>query len=90
VAGSCGHSNEAARSIKRMKNSNLLTVFQFSKNGFFIGVKPAYTVCSDENFREKFKSENFLENFPDMVSLFTFYTVIIMLIYTSPFILIGR
>jgi hypothetical protein len=25
-----------------------------------------------------------------MVSLFTFYTVIIMLIYTSPFILIGR
>jgi hypothetical protein len=26
----------------------------------------------------------------DMVSLFTFYTVIIMLIHTSPFILIGR
>jgi hypothetical protein len=25
-----------------------------------------------------------------MVSLFTFYAVIIMLIYTSPFILIGR
>jgi hypothetical protein len=51
---------------------------------------------SDENFREKFKSENFPENFPffirtvDMVSLFTFYTVIIMLIYTPPFIRIGR
>jgi hypothetical protein len=26
----------------------------------------------------------------DMVSLFTFYNVIIMLIHTSPFILIGR
>jgi hypothetical protein len=53
---------------------------------------------SDEHFPEKFKSEmeNFPENFPffirtvDMVSLFTSYTVIIMLIYTSPFILIGR
>jgi hypothetical protein len=48
---------------------------------------------SDENFPEKFKSENFPLFFirtVDMVSLFTFYTVIIMFIYTSPFILIGR
>jgi hypothetical protein len=47
---------------------------------------------SDENFPEKFKSENFpfFIRIVDMVSLFTFYTVIIMLIYTSPFILIGR
>jgi hypothetical protein len=57
---------------------------------------PSCIVNSDENFPEKFKSENFPENFPffirtvDMISLFTFYTVIIMLIYTSPFILIGR
>jgi hypothetical protein len=59
-----------------------------------------HVLSSDENFPEKFKSENFPEKiqkiFPflirtvDMVNLFTFYTVIIMLIYTSPFILIGR
>jgi hypothetical protein len=50
-----------------------------------------YTV-SDENFPKKFKSENFpfFIMTVDMVSLFTFYTVIIMLIYTSPFILIAR
>jgi hypothetical protein len=53
-------------------------------------------LTADENFPEKFKSDNFPKIFPffirtvDMVSLFTFYTVIIMLIYTSPFILIGR
>jgi hypothetical protein len=48
-------------------------------------------LTSDENFPEKFKSENFSGKFSgkcslfirtvDMVSLFTFYTVIIMLIY---------
>jgi hypothetical protein len=46
--------------------------------------------------RKNLNRKIFLEIFPffirsvDMVSLFTFYTVIIMLIYTSPFILIGR
>jgi hypothetical protein len=56
-----------------------------------------HSMSSDENFPEKFKSENFSGKFSlffirtvDMVSLFSFYTVIIMLIYTSPFILIGR
>jgi hypothetical protein len=55
-----------------------------------------WPIVSDENFPETFKSENFQENVPFfittvyVVSLFTFYTVIIMLIYTSPFILIGR
>jgi hypothetical protein len=49
-------------------------------------------MASDENFPEKIKSENFpfFIMTVDMVSLFTFYAVIIMLVYTSPFILIGR
>jgi hypothetical protein len=46
--------------------------------------------------RKKLNRKIFHKIFPffirtvDMVSLFTFYTVIIMLIYISPFILIGR
>jgi hypothetical protein len=54
------------------------------------GVLTTPPTTSDENFPEKFKSENFLEIFHkifpffirtvDMVSLFTFYTVIIVLI----------
>jgi hypothetical protein len=68
---------------------------QSDKRQTIIKLNDAGTI-SDENFPEKFKSENFLENFPffirtvDMVSLFTLYTVIITLIYTSPFIVIGR
>jgi Na+-driven multidrug efflux pump len=51
---------------------------------------------SRKNLNRKILWKIFQKIFPffirtvDMVSVFTFYTVIIMLIYTSPFILIGR